>query len=92
VAVDGTRLADAETVARTTAFSRRPALIRDYVAACRQAEDEVSAAREALRQAELRHARDRQESAKAEAAAKTRSLENLRSVLRPRNWLGGGDR
>jgi hypothetical protein len=88
----GTRLADAENLASAAAFSHRLVRSRDYLAACREAEDEMLAAREALRQADLRRAQDRQRIAEAEVATEARSPENRRRGLRPRNWLGGGDR
>jgi WD40 repeat protein len=86
--LSGTRLTDAETLAATRGFSARLANTRDYLAACRQAEDEKLAAEEAQRQAELRHAQElarnaeeRQQTAEAHAATLRRRSRILRRVL-----------
>jgi len=64
--IAGTRLAQAESLALTSGFSTRLAHIRDYLAACRKAEDDRLAVEEELRQVKLREAIDRQ---RAEADA-----------------------
>ena len=64
----GTRLADAETLSAQQVFSDRLAGTRDYLTACRDAEDAKLAAEEEQRQAELRHAQERQQTAEAHAA------------------------
>jgi WD40 repeat protein len=67
----GTRLTDAETLAKTPGFRSRLASTHDYLAAGRQAENEKLAADEQQREAELRHAQERQQAAEALAAAET---------------------
>ena len=62
--VTGTRLTDAETLATTPGFRDRLAHTRDYLAACRHAENQKLAAEEEQRQAELRHAQEREAAAK----------------------------
>ena len=84
----GTRLTDAETLAATPGFSGRLGIARDYLGACRQAEDERLAAEEAQRQAEVRHAQElarnaeeRQQTAEAHAVVLRRRSTVLRRVL-----------
>jgi WD40 repeat protein len=86
--LSGSRLTDAETLAATPGFSDRLANTRDYMTACRQAEDERLAAEEAQRQAELRHAQElarnaeeRQQTAEAHAVVLRRRSQILRRVL-----------
>ena len=66
--LSGTRLADAETLSATGEFGDRLAGTRDYVTASRAAEDARLAAEEEHRQAALRHAQERQQTAEAHAA------------------------
>jgi WD40 repeat protein len=77
----GTRLTDAETLGNTVGFSSRLAGCRDFMAACRQAENEKLAAEEEHREAELRNAEDRRRSAEAHAAALRKRSRVLRAVL-----------
>jgi WD40 repeat protein len=77
----GTRLADAENLATTPGFSNRLTSIRDYLAACREAEDEKLAAEEQQRQAELRNAQERQQIAEAHAATLRSRSRILRTIL-----------
>ena len=84
----GTRLTDAETLSGTTGFRDRLGNTRDYLGACRQAEDERLAAEEAQRQAELRYAQEmtrnaeeRQQTAEAHAVVLRRRSKILRRVL-----------
>ena len=86
--LSGTRLTDAETLAATPGFRDRLANTRDYLAACRHAEDEKLAAEEAQRQAELRHAQElarnaeeRQQTAEAHSVVLRRRSQVLRRVL-----------
>jgi WD40 repeat protein len=64
----GTRLTDAEALAATPAFSSRLQIAHDYLRASRTIENQNLAANEQRRQAELRHARERQQTAEAHAA------------------------
>ena len=64
----GTRLTDAETLGSTVGFSDRLAGARDYLAASRTAENQRLAKEEEQRQAELRHAQQRQHTAEAHSA------------------------
>jgi WD40 repeat protein len=84
----GTRLSDAELLSGTTGFKDRLETTRDYLGACRQAEDERVAAEEAQRQAELRYAQEltrnaeeRQQTAEAHAVVLRRRSTVLRRVL-----------
>ncbi|OBH95466.1 TIR domain-containing protein [Mycobacterium sp. E2733] len=77
----GTRLADAETLAGTPGFSERLTSTRDYLAASRQAENQRLAHEEEQRQAELRNAQERQQTAESHAADLRRRAHVLRSVL-----------
>ena len=86
--VTGTRLTDAETLADTSEFCSRLADTREYLAACRQAENQKLQAEEDQRQAELRHAQERaqaaqerQQTAEAHAATLRRRSQILRRVL-----------
>ena len=71
--VTGTRLTDAETLATAPGFRDRLAHTSDYLAACRHAENQKLAAEEEQRQAELRHAQEREAAAQAVAAAEQRA-------------------
>ena len=71
----GTRLAGAEHLAATPPFSTRLAHIRDYLAACRNAEDDRIAVEEELRQARLREAKARQAAAEAATREASRSRD-----------------
>jgi WD40 repeat protein len=77
----GTRLIDAETLSNTAGFSSLLAGSRDFLAACREAENERLAAEEDHRQAELRNAQDRRQRAEAHAAAMRKQSRILRGVL-----------
>jgi WD40 repeat protein len=77
----GTRLTDAETLATTAGFADRLAGARDYLAACRQVEDQRLAAEEEQRQAEVRFAQERQRTAEAHAATLRRRGRILQAVL-----------
>ncbi|MCW2652645.1 MAG: hypothetical protein JWR32_3621 [Mycobacterium sp.] len=86
--VTGTRLTDAETLAETPEFRGRLAHTREYLTACRHAENQKLQGEEDQRQAELRHAQDRaqaaqerQETAEAHTAALRRRSQILRRVL-----------
>jgi WD40 repeat protein len=63
--LSGTRLDDAETLSAAPEFGERLAGTRDYLTASRTAEDERLAAEEQHRQAELRYAQERQQTAEA---------------------------
>ena len=71
--VTATRLTDAETLATAPGFRGRLAHTREYLAACRHAENQKLAAEEEQRQAELRHAQEREAAAQAVAAAEQRA-------------------
>ncbi len=84
----GNRLIDAESLVNRRGFRRRLTAARDYLAACRRAEDEELAAEEQHRQAELQAARARQEAAEAIASAESEARKKaqqhsrrLRAVL-----------
>jgi WD40 repeat protein len=77
----GTRLTDAETLARTAGFSARLADTRDYLAASRDDENQRLAKEEEQRQAELRHAQERQQTAEAHASTLRRRSRILQAVL-----------
>jgi WD40 repeat protein len=77
----GTRLTDAETLASTAGFGDRLAGARDYLTASRAAENQRLAKEEEQRQAELRHAQERQQAAEAHAADLRRRSRVLRAVL-----------
>jgi hypothetical protein len=77
----GTRLIDAETLSTTQGFSSRITGARAYLAASRQAENERLAKEEEQRQAELRHAQERQQTAEAHAADLRKRARVLRAVL-----------
>ena len=64
----GTRLTDAEALAAAPGFSTRLEVAHDYLAASRTVENQNRAAEEERRQAELRYARERQQTAEAHAA------------------------
>jgi WD40 repeat protein len=63
----GTRLTDAEALAAAPGFSARLEVAHDYLAASRKVENQNQAAEEERRQAELRYARERQQTAEAHA-------------------------
>ena len=84
----GTRLTEAETLAAQPRFSGRLAPTRDYLTACRHAENQKLAYQEAHRQAELRHAeeraqaaQEREHTAEAHAATLRKRSRILRRVL-----------
>jgi TIR domain len=77
----GTRLTDAETLAATGGFSDRLATTRDYLVACRHAENERLAAEEEHRQAELRHAHERERTAQTHAGDLKKRARALMALL-----------
>ncbi|MGH3971585.1 MAG: WD40 repeat domain-containing protein, partial [Mycobacterium sp.] len=77
----GTRLSDAESLTTAPGFGSRLAGTRDYLAASRDAENQRLAVEEEQRQAELRHAQERQQAAEAHAADLRRRSRILRAVL-----------
>jgi hypothetical protein len=83
----GTRLAEAESLASTPEFSARLVSIRDYLAACRQAEYEILPGRKALRESELRDTYCKTAYLVEAEAIEATSSDNRRRILRPRNWL-----
>ena len=90
--VTGTRLTDAETLATTPRFRSRLAHTREYLAACGHAENQKLQAEEDQRQAELRHAQERQQTAEAHAAALRRHLRTATAqklIAQAQGMLGG---
>ncbi|HUO37031.1 MAG TPA: AAA family ATPase, partial [Mycobacterium sp.] len=86
--LSGSRLADAEELVAKPGFRDRLDATRDYLEASRHAENQKLAAEEHHRQAELRHARERQQAAEALAAAETQAREKAQehaAVLRRRS-------
>ena len=77
----GTRLTDAETLAATPGFSGRLAKTRDYLAASRHAENQRIQKEEEHRQAELRNAQERRQTAEAYASDLRKRARVLRAVL-----------
>jgi len=77
----GTRLVDAENLAATPGFKKRLAGAHAYLAACREAEDQRLAAEEERREAEVRHAQERQQVAEAHNATLRKQSRVLRAVL-----------
>ncbi len=77
----GTRLTDAETLINTTGFAERLAHAANYLAASRLAENDRIAADEERRNAELRHAQERQHTAEAHSADLRKRARILRAVL-----------
>jgi WD40 repeat protein len=78
--LSGTRLADAEKLADTPEFRNRLADAGDFLASCRQVEDQKRAAEDEQRRAELRHAQERQQAAEAVAAAETEAREKAQQL------------
>jgi WD40 repeat protein len=70
----GTRLVDAETLAETPGFRERLGGTGDYLRASRKAEDQRLESEEQRRQAELRTAQERQQSAEAHSRVLRRIL------------------
>ena len=77
----GTRLADAEKVATKPGFHDRLNSAREYLLACRAAENERLAAEEERREEQVRAAQDRQQAAEAMAAAAQRHSRRLKQIL-----------
>jgi hypothetical protein len=78
----------AERLAAAEQLTQRPDLAarldptdHEYLATCRQADDERQTAEERQRQAELRHAEERREAAEAHAAVLRRRSRILRAVV-----------
>ena len=78
--LEGTRLADAETLAAKPGFRDRLDPTRDYLHASRQRENDRIEAEKQRQEAELQAAREKQEAAEARAALRKRS-RILRAVL-----------
>ena len=76
----GSRLTDAETLANTSGFSDRLAGARDYLVASRDTENQRLAAEEEQRQAELRFAQERQQTAETHAGDMRRRARILLAV------------
>jgi WD40 repeat protein len=86
----GSRLADAESLAATPGFRERLNPTREFLLASRQREDQRLAEERRRNEADLQAARDREEAAKALAAAESQAKEEAQrhaSVLRRRNWI-----
>ncbi len=77
----GSRFTEAETLAAQPGFSARLAVARDYLDACRHAENHRLAAEEEQRQAELRFAQERQQTAEAHAGNLRKRSRILQAVL-----------
>ncbi|OBH07196.1 hypothetical protein A5696_02360 [Mycobacterium sp. E2699] len=77
----GTRLVDAESLAATAEFKERLLVAGEYLRASRVAEDASRMAEARRREAELRDARERQQTAEAHAAALRRRSRVLRAVV-----------
>ena len=77
----GSRFTEAETLAAQPGFSGRLAVARDYLDACRQAEDHRLAAEEEQRQAELRFAQERQQTAEAHTSTLRKRSRIMQAVL-----------
>ena len=77
----GSRLTDAETLAATPGFSGRLAKTRAYLAASRHAENQRIQKEEEHRQAELRNAQQRRQTAEAHAADLRKRARVLAAVL-----------
>jgi WD40 repeat protein len=77
----GTRLIEAETLADAAGFSERLADARAYLGACRHAENQRLAAEEEQRQAQLRFAQERQQTAETHAATLRKRSRILQAVL-----------
>ncbi len=78
--LSGTRLTDAETLANRTGFSERLAGARNYLTASRDMDNQRLAAEEQRRQAELRHAKERQHTAESHAGAMRKRARILLAV------------
>ena len=88
--IPGSRLADAESLAAKPGFRERLNPTSDFLLASRRSEDEQIAEERRRHEADLQAARDREEAAKALAAAETQAKEDAErhaSVLRRRNWI-----
>ena len=86
----GSRLADAESLAAKPGFRERLNPTREFLLASRQREDQRVAEERRRHEADLQAARDREEAAKALAAAESQAKEEAQrhaSVLRRRNWI-----
>ena len=79
--IGGTRLEDAETLARTPGFRKRLSTIDDYIAASRDAENKRLEAEEHHRQAELEAAKERAQAAHERQA----TAEAHAAILRKRS-------
>ena len=79
--LEGTRLAEAETLAAKPGFRDRLDPTRDYLNASRTRENHRVEAEKQRQQAELQAAREKQESAEKHAAALRRRARILRAVL-----------
>jgi WD40 repeat protein len=77
----GSRLADAEKVVASSAFTQRMSPVREYIDASRQNENERVAAEEERRHAELRNAQERQRVAEAHTTDLRKRARILRAVL-----------
>ncbi len=88
--LEGTRLADAETLAAKPGFRDRLQSTRDYLTASRRREQERIEAEARHQAAELRAAKDRQQAAEALAAAEVEAREQAQAyavVLRRRSRI-----
>ena len=83
--IGGTRLEDAETLARTPGFRKRLSAIDDYIAASRDAENKRLEAEEYHRQAELQAAKERAQAAHERQA----TAEAHAAILRKRSRVLG---
>ena len=86
----GSRLADAESLAAKPGFRERLNPTSDFLLASRRCEDERVAEERRRHEADLQAACDREEAAKALAAAETQAKEDAQrhaSTLRRRNWI-----
>ena len=86
----GSRLAEAESLAAKPGFRERLNPTSDFLLASRRCEDERVAEERRRHEADLQAARDREEAAKALAAAETQAKEDAQrhaSMLRRRNWI-----
>ena len=77
----GSRLADAEKVIGSAAFTQRMNPVREYLDASRQSENERVAAEEERRDSELRNAQERQAIAEAHATDLRKRSRILRAVF-----------
>ena len=79
--LEGTRLAEAETLAAKPGFRDRLNPTRDFLHASRERENDRIEAEQQRREAELRAAREKQETAEAHAAVLRKRSRILRGVL-----------